>query len=150
MVQYMGVNSNTDGNIDDFRVFTTSLTICIPDDRENINEITKVWVEARVIESDIIKTPSGTSLEGQTLTGNKILIMGDLNVKIEYTSQNNTTIINTLNLDIPICSYVVIEEDFDDYLTAYPSFKVEDVFCNKLNSRELYLSVSMLSITHIF
>jgi len=150
LIKYEGVNNNTDKNIEEFRQFTTSLTVCIPYDRESINVITKVWVEAELKQSHIIKTPIGLSFEGQTLTGNKVLILGDLNVKLEYTSQNDSTSINTLNMGIPISSYVVVEEDFDDYLTAYPSFEVEDIYCKKLNDREFYLSISMLSIADIF
>ncbi|MFI3209468.1 MAG: hypothetical protein R3Y64_00215 [Peptostreptococcaceae bacterium] len=150
LIEYIGINSNEDMNLENFRQFNTSLSVYIPDDRESINEITKVWVKTEIMDSHIVETPVGTSFEGQILTGNKLLIMANILVKIEYTSCDVNGFVNTIQLDIPISSYVSIEEDFDDYLTAYPSFNVDDIYCKKLNDREFYLNIDLLSITDIF
>lgn len=150
LIKYIGVNAQTSGVLDNFRQFNTSITICLPNDKNDINEITKASVEVCNMESEIIKTPVGVSFEGQVLTGFKLLIIADMNVKMEYSTNDPNNPVNTLYISIPISSYVVIDEDFDDYLTAYPSFQVEDIYCKKLSEREFYLNVNLISLADIF
>lgn len=150
LIKYNGVKSCADSNLDNFKQFNESLVISIPSDKHKIYEISKVWVDTKIIDSQTIKTPIGTSCEGQILTGNKLFTSADLDIKIEYVSFEDMQSVQTLKVKMPTCSYVSLDEDFDEFLSAYPSFMVEDVYCKKLNEKEVYINVMMVGIVDVF
>ena len=56
-------------------------------------EILDCFVDVEIRDVNVIKTPTGTSQEGQKLTGYKAVIEGYLLRKIEYIAEEPTSII---------------------------------------------------------
>lgn len=150
LIKYNGVKSCADSNLENFKQFNESLIISIPSNNDKIYEISKVWVDTTIIDSQTIKTPVGTSCEGQILTGNKLFTSADLDIKIEYISLEDMQSVQVIKVKMPTCSYVSLDEDFDEFETPYPSFAIEDIYCKKLNEQEIYINIMIVGIVDVF
>lgn len=150
IIKYYGNQSYEKSNLVDFNQFYTSSTFSIPSINNNIHEISKVWVDISDTSSERIRTPIGSSCEGQILSGNKILICGTLDIKMEYISSNEVKTIESVYLNIPISTSVTLEDDIDEYQTEYPSIIIEDIYCKKLDLKTFYLNVMLIAIVDVF
>lgn len=150
LIKYYGTQSYETSNLIDFNQFSISSSFYIPKSNNSIDEITKVWAKINEIEYDLLKTPVATSCEGQILSGNKILISGILDVKIEYISLNETKNVESVYVSLPISTSVVLEEDLDEYQTPYPSILIEDIYCKKLDLSRFYINVMMVAVVDVF
>ncbi|MGL4450091.1 MAG: hypothetical protein ACRCTZ_02730 [Sarcina sp.] len=122
----------------------------IPAQKPDIEEIDKVWVKGEVTDYEIVKTPVGTSLEGQNLTGYKILVCGNIQIKVQYTANEPTQSIHIAEIIYPFCSYGVLEPDINLNMKIYPSILVEDIFAELTNKRCIYTNTTVAVVTDIY
>lgn len=149
-IQYTGINSKISSNLEDFTQFNVSSNFYIPKNKKDIEQISKVHVSVDIIETHIVKTPKGKSFEGQVLTGYKLFASIEINIKIEYICDDENNSVQYITHKIPSSAYVVIDEDYDDCLSTYPSIIVEDIYCKMITKRKIYFNVSLISVVNIF
>lgn len=143
LIKYEGIEScrYTSGA---FKQMNIENTFCIPIKKTDIKEIVKVLVKQRICKYKIIKTPIGKSLEGQNLTGYKILIIGELKLEYQYISLEKKQGIHTVCTIIPVGGYVVMPEIFNPCEIIYPIMLIEDINCKKVSNRCIYTNMTIM------
>lgn len=149
LISYNGISSCDYNDIPNFKQFNTDYVFCIPDVKPDIEQITKVWVDACVVDSEVIKTPVGTSLEGQNITGYKLLVCGDMNLKIEYVACEATQSVHTAHTTFPFCGYVVLPKDVNPNAIITATVEIEDIFSEQKDLRCVYNNITMMIIADI-
>ncbi|MEG0857421.1 MAG: DUF3794 domain-containing protein [Terrisporobacter sp.] len=149
LILYNGISNCKPSNIQYFNQINIDFTLCLPKQKPDIDQITKVWIDTCIVESEIIKTPIGTSLEGQILTGYKLLVCGDIKLKIEYIACDTTQSVHSAHTVIPFCEYIVLPTNTNPNTLINPSIIVEDIFSEQLDCRCIYNNITMMLIANI-
>ena len=143
LIQYNGIDTCR-YNTENFKQVNVSDTFCIPIVKPDIEQIVKVWSEAEICNYEIVKTPVATSLEGQILTGYKLVIMGNVKMKFEYVALEKTQSVHTAHTIIPFCGYIVLPKEFNPIAVVLPNVSIEDIHVQQLGERCIYSSLAML------
>lgn len=149
LITYQGIDSECFENMMNFKQFNIDNVFQIPCHKPNIEQIVKVWVHTCIEHFELVKTPVGVSLEGQEVTGFKLLVSGDLSTKIEYVADESSQSVHTAHAKIPFCNYVVLPKDFNPNSMIFPSVSVEDIFADQIDCRCVYTNVTMLLVAEI-
>lgn len=149
LIEYSGISTHTYCN-SNFRQSHIDKLSHVKDKRADIDQITKVWINASVIDTEIIKTPVGRSKEGHVATGKKLIVCGDLNIKIEYISCDVAQSVYVENVAIPFGTYVALPNDFNEHGIVSATILVEDISSLKINSHSIYNNITLLTIADIY
>lgn len=148
LIEYNGID-RCPFNSDFFKQINLDFIFCIPEQKPNIEQILKVWVKPCIVHQEIVKTPVGLSLEGQNVTGKKLMISGDMKIKIEYVACSSEQPVHTAHTVFPFCSYVVLPSDFNENAIITASALVEDVLSEQMDLRCIYNNITMMVIADI-
>lgn len=149
LIEYNGISTYTYCT-SNFRQSHIEQLSHVPNKKADINQIVKVWVDTNVIDTEIIKTPVGRSKEGHVATGKKLLICGDINIKIEYLSCDVAQTIYVENIAIPFGTYVALPHNFNEYGIVSTTIVVEDISSLKIDSNSIYNNITLLAIADIY
>lgn len=149
LIEYNGIASCAYKNVSTFKQMNTDYIFCIPDPKPDIEQIVRVWVDSCVTSTQLVKTPTGTSLEGQTVTGYKLLVTGDISLKIEYVACNSVQSVHTAHTKFPFSSYVVLPENTNPNAIIKGNVAIEDVFSEQMDCRCIYNNITMLVVADV-
>lgn len=149
LISYTGISNCKASNILYFKQLNIDYTLCIPNKKPNIDQIVRVWVDTDVIDTEIIKTPICTSIEGQVLTGYKLLVCGDIKLKIEYMACDTTQSVHTAHTSVPFCGDIVLPSNININSLIKSSVLVEDITSDRLDCRCIYNNITMMLIADI-
>ena len=149
LIEYNGIDKCRFKNLPNFREVNLEHIFCIPDQKPNIEQVIKVWAEACILDTEIVKTPVGTSLEGQNLTGYKMLACGDIRLKIEYVACEKAQSVHTAHTTFPFCGYVVLSKDTNPNAIIKASVAIEDIFSEQIDLRCVYNNITMIIIADV-
>lgn len=144
LIEYNGISTCSHGKLAHFKQTNTEFTFCIPTQKPDIEQIVKVWVSTCILNYKVVKTPKGTSLEGQNITGYKLMIQGDIQYKVEYVALEAEQSIHTAHTTIPFCGYVVLPERFNPNAFIFASVEVEDIHSDLMDERCIYNNVTLM------
>lgn len=139
-IEYKGINA-PDCGIDEvltFKEFSISELLQLPFSSCNVNSILKSSVSATILNQKIFSTPVATSVEGQSLTGLKLGVEGELNTIVTYISNTDEQSINVLSYK----SKFYISTPIPDSIKSAQSLGV-NVYIESINVKKL--DESMLS-----
>ena len=116
-----------------------------------IKEVIKLYLNIKVTESRIVKTPSSEvpNVEGLILTGKVLLVSGEICQRIMYVSKTHNESLCSVKFAVKFSTYIVIDENADlenDAYCVYPY--VEDISIRKLDERILSKSVTLFLFAH--
>lgn len=133
-MEYKGINAPTCGfeDIITFKEFTISEMLQLPFDISNIQSILNTSVDAKILDEKVFKTPKGSSVEGQSLTGLKLGVEGEIKTVITYISSIDNQSINVLNYR----SKFYISTPIPDSLIATQCLGV-NVYIESINIKKL-------------
>ena len=148
LIDYHGIDKCTFSS-NFFKQLNLDFIFCVPDQKPDIEQIVKVWVKPCIVHQEIIKTPKGTSLEGQNITGKKLMINGDIELKVEYVACTATQNVHTAHTKFPFCSYVVLPNDFNPNTLVSASVLIEDVLSEQMDLRCIYNNITLMMVADI-
>jgi len=127
-----------------FKEFTLEENLTIPCAKPDIEQIVRVMAEVIITSTKIITTPKKTSLEGQILTGWKVIIEGYVNQKVEYVADEPTQSVHAAHFKMPFSTFIVLPEDFPpgDVVTIVPY--IEDIYAKQLDKRHIFKNITLL------
>lgn len=149
LVEYYGISTFKDETQKNFKQMNVDYTFCIPKEKPNIDQLLKVWAETTILSSILLKTPVGTSLEGQVVTGYKLLVTGEINIKIEYIACDYVGSVHTAHTTFPFSGYIVLPADTNPYSIPRVCVIVEDVFSENLDCRCVYNNITMALMSDV-
>lgn len=146
LIEYVGIvdSDQLPDQMTSFKQLTVQENLTIPSAKPDIEQIVRVMAEAVITSTKIIKTPTGTSIEGQILTGRKIIIEGMLNQKIEYVADEPTQSVHAAHFKVPFSTFIVLPEDFEDGTVVTIIPYIEDIYAKQVNKRDIFKNVTLL------
>lgn len=149
LIEYNGLNSCNHEDLSFFNQVIQDFTFCIPVQKPDIEQIVKVWAKVCILQHKIVKTPKGTSLEGQHLTGFKLMIEGDIQFKIQYVADEETQSLHTAHTTIPFCGSITLPKKFNPNSIITVSALLEDIHTEQLDKRCVYNNITLLLIADL-
>lgn len=149
LIEYRGIDTCIKGNLKNFKQVNYESTFCVPCQKPDIEQIVRVDAKTSILKYEIIKTPVGISLEGQEVTGFKLLVCGDINYKIQYVANEPTQSVHTFHKTVPFCGYIVLPKNFNTGSYINPSALIEDVSVQQIDDRCVYSNITMLLIADV-
>ncbi|MDK2587413.1 hypothetical protein QOZ83_16335 [Romboutsia sedimentorum] len=131
-------------NVNTFKQLSGEYKFQIPCTSPDVSVIEKVITSTEIISTHLIKTPQGTSADGQTLTGYKAVTVGNLKVTVQYDSFNSEGGLNVVNYLIPFSVPIVVPSFYSEYSNVFSSVDIEYLDVELIDPRNLYISVAML------
>ena len=132
-----------------FKQTTIDVNLCVPVQKPDIEQIVKADIQTSAIHTVLVKTPVGISVEGQELTGYKLLVMGEFQIKISYVADEPTQSMHSFHVIVPFCEYIVLPANFNPLSTVSPEVYVEDLYVKQLDCRCVFGNVTFMAIAEI-
>ncbi|MFI3201245.1 MAG: hypothetical protein R3Y54_06950 [Eubacteriales bacterium] len=128
-----------------FKQNTLDVNFQIQKDQYGIDKILKMNVDVELISYKIVKTSVGISEEGQELTGKKLLLVGEFTLKTSYISNSPDNKVDSYNVVIPFCDYIVLPKDFKNITTTKPEIYIEDIYIKKMSDTRFFGNITYLA-----
>lgn len=136
-------------NVNTFKQVNYEYEFQIPCGHPDALAIEKVVGSAEIKSTHLIKTPQGTSVDGQKLTGYKAVTVGNLKVTVQYDSCDNEEGIHVVNYLIPFSVPIVVPEFYSEYSVVLSSVNIEYLDAELIDSKNIYISVAMLVVAEV-
>lgn len=149
LIEYNGISTCKYSNLKNFKQINVDYIFCIPEQKPDIEQIVRVWADGCVVNTHLVKTPIGTSLEGQNVTGYKLLISGDISLKVEYVACEPTQPVHTAHTKFPFCGYVVLPKDTNPNAVINAGVDIEDILSEQIDLRCIYNNITMMLIADV-
>ena len=149
LIEYNNINEQCLENVENFKQTSLDYMFCIPVQKPDIEQVTKVFAEPCIKCEKLVKTPVGISLEGQRVTGYKYLVEGFINLKVEYVALVTEQSLHTAHVDIPFCSYVVMPEGFNKNALMTANIVIEDINSIQMDTRCIYNNITFMTIVDL-
>lgn len=99
----------------------------------------------KVLSTKIIGTVEGTSLEGQHLTGKKLIIVGEVNLNliITYYIENKRFKRDIRNITVPFNTFIIIPKDTEEICSVDIKYLIEDVTAIAISKDKILVSITI-------
>jgi hypothetical protein len=159
LVQGIGVTTyeNLPANPLYFTQLAIPETVCLPAAKPDIEELLSVAVDTNIISTRLVKTAIGTSVEGQVLSGYKLIIEVRLRQKVKYIANEPTQSVHAAHFEKVLSSIFIvvpatvvigtqtfaIEELFKQNRLVVTPY-IEDVYAVARDERCIFKNITML------
>lgn len=144
LIEYSGIADNLPVNPTAFKQFSVQETMCLPAAKPDIEQIIKVMAEVVITSTRVIKTPKATSLEGQILTGYKLIVEGEVRQKVEYVADEPTQSVHAAHFNMPFSTFIILPEDFEIGTPLVVTGYIEDIFAQQIDKRCIFKNITVL------
>lgn len=144
LIEISGLADNLPENPTAFKQFTVQEMLVLPLAKPDIEQIVKVLAEVVITSIRVIKTPVAISLEGQILTGFKLVVEGEVRQKIEYVADEPTQSVHAAHFDIPFSTFIVLPDTFIIGTPITVTGYIEDIFVEMIDKRTIFKNVTIL------
>lgn len=125
-----------------FKQLSVDETVKIPCLKPDAQQILDTLVDIVIFNTKVIETIKATSLEGQILTGFKLIIEGKLNQKVEYVSDDPQQSVHAAHFIVPFSTFIVLPEEFDPNTTIQIEPFIEDIFTKLIDKRTIFKNIT--------
>lgn len=143
-ILYSGIDDYIPNNIDSFTQMNIDRVIDIGNALPDMDDILKVNVDFNIKDKKVIKTAIGTSLEGQKLTGYKLLTEGEFIVRIDFCADDGSASIYTLRSKLFFNNSTTLNEDVNLNSRFSENIYIEDIYAQKIGPREVLINISFI------
>ena len=144
LIEYSGLADSLPENPKAFKQFSVQETLCLPDAKPDIEQIVKVVAQVVITSTKVIRTPVGVSLEGQILTGYKLIVEGEIVQKIEYVADEPTQSVHAAHFTVPFSTFIVLPSTFHIGTPIVVTGYIEDIFADLIDKRCIFKNVTIL------
>lgn len=128
-------------------------TVEIPREKPDIEDLVSVMVDAEIISTRLINTPTAVSCEGQVLLGHKLIIELKLRQKVKYIADEPTQSVHAVHFENIVSSIFVVlppgigtasMEDLFIQRKLVVTPYIEDIFAERMDSRRIFKNIILL------
>jgi hypothetical protein len=146
LIEYAGIADVLPTAPHAFKQFTVQENVCIPEAKPDIEQITRVMAEVRITSTKVIKTPVATSLEGQILTGWKLIVEGEVNQKVEYVADEPTQSVHAAHFSVPFSTFIVLPATYVPGTPLHVTGYIEDIYAKQIGKRCIFKNITILAV----
>ena len=144
LIQYMGLSDDIPDSSSIFKQLNVEMIYGLPTAKPDIEQIVKVISELKIKNTHVIKTPVGVSLEGQQLTGWKMVVEGCILQKIQFVADEPEQSVHGAHAEIPFSTFIVLPEDFTLNTPVFVHGYIEDIFVQMTDKRNIFNNITIL------
>lgn len=144
LIEYSGIADNLPVNPNAFKQLSVQETVHLPHAKPDIEQIVKVIAEVVITSTRVIITPQATSLEGQILTGYKLIVEGEMRQKIEYVADEPSQPVHAAHFNVPFSTFIVLPSDFVLGTPLVVTGYIEDIFAQQVSKRCIFKNITVL------
>lgn len=145
MIEYCGISEYIPDNIKSFKQIIIEKKIEIPKSKPTAKELVKIGVFPNVVNSRVIRTAVGTSLEGVELTGFKYSVDLAVRVRNDYIGNYEGECVFTISDIIKDSVSIILPKTFSYDSHVFPSVFVADIY-GELEGEEFILLTTTLLV----
>lgn len=143
-IKYLGISLDNKFNNSNFKLFTLPYVVEMDSNYFDIDYILQVDCNINILNYKVITTPKCTSLEGHTLTGNKVFFKGIINTNIKYTSYDESKKLYSNTFKNHFVENIELPSTFSsDLKTISIVPNIIDISAVKIDNRRIYLTLSI-------
>lgn len=143
-VEYIGIDKYIPNDIRAFKSLDIGEICEINALSPDVYKALKVKVDSRIIDYRVIDTISGTAVDGQKLTGKKVILNGIVTFRIEYTSTDEEDSIYVIYGKKEFNAVVALSTNTSRNCRLIPSVFIEDIYIRKINKRNVFFYCLLL------
>ncbi len=147
LIEYSGeqlkIKSNCKPN-STFKQSTIDINFCLNECKNKIKDILRANIDTKIQEVKVVKTAVGTSVEGQTLTGNKLMIIGEFTLKTTYVTDTTDYKVESYTVSIPFSDYIVLPSSFVNLTFIKPEIYIEDMYIKNIDDKCIFGNITYL------
>ena len=144
LVEYHGISDNIPMDLRSFKTLALDNIIEIKESAPDIEDILKVRVKGEIDNSRILKTAVGNSLDGQELTGWKLVMYGRLKVQVDYSSKSQGPAVYVSNFFLNFSSFITLSNKTSISSRIYPNVFIEDIHVKNLDAKKLFTTATII------
>lgn len=149
LIEYAGIADVLPTAPHAFKQFSVQEQMCLPCAKPDIEQLTKVIADVCIISTRVIKTPGGPtnmviSMEGQNLTGWKLIVEGEVRQKVEYVADEPTQSVHAAHFNMPFSTFIVLPATYQPGTPLVVTGYIEDIYAKQLNKRCIFKNVTLL------
>lgn len=126
-----------------FTQFNVSKTLSIAYGYERCIILKGSFATLYIDSIKIVNTIEGTSLEGQNLTGKKLLVSGFLKAKIYFIDKTDFCPNSYFYKKIPFNSFIIVPKEITDTSHIKLQYEIEDITSTLLNKEKLFITAAI-------
>lgn len=111
-ITYRGISDKLPCHPTTFIQFMLERTCCLDASLLSIYQLLRVDSQADILSYQVIQTPTSKSLEGQILTGKKLIVCGQLKQQIIYSAETATHSVHSGYFYTPFCTSIVLPSSY--------------------------------------
>lgn len=143
-IKYLGISLDNKFNNSNFKLFILPYVVEMDSNYFDIDYIIQVDCNINILNYKVITTPKCTSLEGHTLTGNKVFFKGIINTNIKYTSYDESKKLYSNTSTNHFVENIELPSTFSsDLKTISIVPNIIDISAVKIDNRRIYLTLSI-------
>ncbi|MCY6958953.1 DUF6923 family protein [Clostridium brassicae] len=127
-----------------FKQLSREEYVKIPVQKPDAEEILNTVVDIEITNTKVIKTPIITSLEGQNLTGFKLIVEGVLNQKVEYIACDEKQSVHAAHFRVPFSTFIILPESYVEGTNIEIEAVVEDIYSKLVNKRTVFKNITFM------
>lgn len=143
LIEYTGLANTEEFPLapEHFKQLIIQENLVLVDSKPDIGQIIRIMTDICITGSRIIKTPIATSLEGQILTGKKIIVEGELVQHIEYAADEPNKSVHAAHFNIPFSTFIVFPDtvSMEGFVNVIPY--IEDISVQRIDKRALLMNM---------
>lgn len=133
-------------SLTNFKQISIDENLVLPEESPDILNIISISVDPIITDSRLIEVPLATSIEGQRLTGFKLILNGELIQTIVYTSDTPEQATETIEISVPFSTFIMLPEDYQGVGNEDIEMIVEDIFYTLIDERTIFKNVTLLVV----
>ncbi len=134
-------------DISNFKQIALNSQVSIPPQKPDLKSLDDTTATIKITDFYTIRVIDGISNEGQRLFGHKLVVHGEVNASIEYTSCFDSVF--SAHWDIPFTAYIVLPKDYKPTKKIDVRGMIETVSARELNERDLDIGTLALIVASI-
>ena len=135
--------------LSNFRQIDKDEYLEIPKEKPDIEEIDNVIARVEILSTHLVETPIVNSIEGQVLSGYKLIVNGVINETIEYTSKNDSQAVYSAGYEMLFSDYIIMPVGFNINSRVEVEGKIENIYHKRINKREFFNNTTILLVAKI-
>jgi hypothetical protein len=143
LIEISGLADSFPTNPMTFKQFTVQETLELPEAKPDIEQIVKVVAQVIITSTRVIRTPLAESLEGQRLSGVKLIIEGEVVQKIEYVADVCTQSVHAAHFNVPFSTFIVLPTGFGIGTPLIVTPYIEDIYVDLIDKRTIFKNVTI-------
>lgn len=147
-IEYQGIKDMPPDLADPgcFRLFSLQRILSLPDVKPDMEKIIKVTAKTSIKKTKLVRAQEAVSAEGQILTGKKLIVNGELIIKIEYTPCNSPGAMYSSYFSLLFDTSIALLENIENEAEIIAVGYIQDISTELLDARTVLLSTTLLLV----